>query len=139
METDMTETEATNLSAVRSYITAVESGAMGDALACFFTPDATQVELPNRLNQHGGQSNLATILVRAEQGRKLLKSQRFDVQSETVQGSRVAIEAVWTGVLSVPLGTLVAGTTLRAHFAMFFELRDGRIRSQRNYDCFEPW
>jgi ketosteroid isomerase-like protein len=139
METDMTETEAANLSVVRSYITAVESGATGDALACFFTPDATQIELPNRLNPHGGQSNLATILVRAEQGRKLLKSQRFEVQSETVQGAIVAIEAVWTGTLAIPLGTLAADATLRAHFAMFFELQDGRIRSQRNYDCFEPW
>lgn len=26
-----------------------------------------------------------------------------------------------------------------AHFAMFFEMADGRIRLQRNYDCFEPF
>lgn len=135
----MTEIEETNLSVIRSYLAAVENGATGDALARFFAPDATQVELPNRLNPEGGQSNLASILVRADQGRKLLESQHFAVQSETVQGSRVAIEAVWTGTLAVPLGTLSAGTTLRAHFAMFFDLRDGRIQFQRNYDCFEPW
>lgn len=135
----MTEAEAKNLSVVRSYLAAIERGATGDDLASFFAPDAIQVELPNRLNPQGGQSDLATILARADQGKKLLRSQCFEVKSETVQGDRVALEAVWSGVLAVPLGALAAGATLRAHFAMFFELADGRIRTQRNYDCFEPW
>jgi hypothetical protein len=39
----------------------------------------------------------------------------------------------------VPLGTLAAGAAMTAHFAMFFELSEGRIALQRNYDCFEPW
>lgn len=82
---------------------------------------------------------MSVILARAEQAAKLLMSQRFEVVSEIVQGSRVAVEALWTGTLAVPFGTLAAGAALRAHFAMFFELADGRIRSQRNYDCFEPW
>jgi hypothetical protein len=42
-------------------------------------------------------------------------------------------------VLLVPLATLQAGATMNAHFAMFFEFENGRIRVQRNYDCFEPW
>jgi ketosteroid isomerase-like protein len=32
----------------------------------------------------------------------------------------------------------VAGE-MRAHFAVFIELRDGRIVRQRNYDCLEPF
>jgi len=28
---------------------------------------------------------------------------------------------------------------IRAHSAMFFEFKDSKIVSQRNYDCFEPW
>jgi ketosteroid isomerase-like protein len=28
---------------------------------------------------------------------------------------------------------------MRAHFAVFIELRDGKIAEQRNYDCFEPF
>ena len=31
------------------------------------------------------------------------------------------------------------GASMKAHFAMFFEFREGRIALQRNYDCFEPW
>jgi hypothetical protein len=32
-----------------------------------------------------------------------------------------------------------AGSVMRARFAQFFELRDGKIAKQRNYDCFYPW
>jgi ketosteroid isomerase-like protein len=131
--------EAANASTVREYLGALESGVSGQALARFFTSDARQVELPNRLNPGGGESDLATLLRRSEQGRQLLSEQRFEVTSEVAQGDRVAVEAKWTGTLAVPLGTLQSGTVMKAHFAMFFEFRDGRIRVQRNYDCFEPW
>lgn len=53
--------------------------------------------------------------------------------------SMVAMEAEWTGVLAVELGSLPQGAEMRAHFAMFFDIEDGRIRTQRNHDCFEPW
>lgn len=135
----MRNPEAVNLATVRAYLEALEAGAAGEALARFFAPDARQVELPNRLNPNGGDSDLPTLLRRAEQGRKLLRSQSYQIRSEVAQGSRVAVEALWTGTLAVPLGTLAAGATMTAHFAMFFELSEGRIRVQRNYDCFEPW
>jgi len=131
--------EAANLATIRAYLQALEDGAVGETLARFFTPDARQVELPNRLNPGGGNSDLATLVRRAEQGQKMLRSQRYEVQSEIAQGDRAAVEATWTGILAVPLGSLAAGATMKAHFAMFFELSEGRIRSQRNYDCFEPW
>jgi ketosteroid isomerase-like protein len=51
----------------------------------------------------------------------------------------VAAEAIWTGVLAIRLGTLAEGAEMKAHFAMFFEFREGKIRLQRNYDCFEAW
>jgi hypothetical protein len=37
------------------------------------------------------------------------------------------------------IGQLQPGQEMRAHFAVFLEFRDGRIRRQRNYDCFEPF
>ncbi|HKQ23256.1 MAG TPA: nuclear transport factor 2 family protein [Burkholderiales bacterium] len=135
----MPSVEAANLATVQAYLQALEAGAVGETLAKFFTPDARQVELPNRLNPSGGASDLPTLLQRAEQGQKLLHSQRYEVKSEVAQGHRVAVEATWHGILAVPLGSLAAGATLKAHFAMFFQLSEGRIREQRNYDCFEPW
>ncbi|MBD2100401.1 nuclear transport factor 2 family protein [Leptolyngbya sp. FACHB-261] len=135
----MTDAEESNLALVRSYLAALEAGTVGEDLIQFFTPDAVQVELPNLLNPKGGESDLPTILVRSKQGQKLLSTQRYEIRSEIVQGSRVAVEALWTGTLGLALGELAAGSTMRAYFAVFFEFSYGRIRSQRNYDCFEPW
>ena len=57
--------EQDNLACVRQYLSALEQCATGDALARFFTPDAQQIELPNRLNPNGGSSDLPTLLKRA--------------------------------------------------------------------------
>jgi hypothetical protein len=135
----MTAAEDQNLTTVRTYLHDLQNGATGDALAKFFTADAIQVELPNKLNPTGGRSDLSTILNRAAVGQKLLKSQTYEILSEVAQGQRVAVEAKWSAVLAVPFDSLPIDSTMTAHFAMFFELRDGLICVQRNYDCFEPW
>jgi len=135
----MANLDASNLATIRAYLAAIEAGAVGEDLARFFTPDARQVELPNRLNPSGGVSDLPTLLQRAQEGQRLLRSQSYEIKSEVAQAHRVAIEATWSGILGVPLGSLAAGATMKAHFAVFFELSEGRICLQRNYDCFEPW
>lgn len=135
----MTPEESHHLAFIRDYLKALESAATGDSLARFYAEDALQTEFPNRLNPNGGESDLATLLRRAETVPTLLQSQSYTVHSETARGSLVIIEATWVGVLAVPFGAVTAGTALRAHFAIFFELKDGLIHRQRNYDCFEPW
>jgi ketosteroid isomerase-like protein len=135
----MTLEEQANLDTVRTYLAAIESGEAGTLLPSIFTDDIRQIELPNRLNPSGQQSDLGGMLQRNEQGRKVLRSQHYEILSEVVQGSRVAVEAIWTGILAVSLGTLTPGSEMKAYLAMFFEFRDGRIASQRNYDCFEAW
>jgi hypothetical protein len=52
-------------------------------------------------------------------------------------GNEVIIEAIWTGVLSIPVGKLAVGSEMKAYFAQFFEFKNGKITKQRNYDCFE--
>lgn len=131
--------EEQNRQLVRSYLDALATGAVGDEISKFFTSDAVQIEYPNRLNPNGGRSDLATILLRAEQGQKLMAKQTYEIQSEIANNSKVAIEAIWTGIIAVPVGTLEPGSTMRAHFAIHFEIRDGLIAEQRNYDCFEAW
>lgn len=128
-----------NLALVRAYLEALGAGEAGPSLRRFFTPDAMQVEFPNRLNPGGGRSDLATMLERSIQGKQLLHSQEYRVVTAIARGDRVAVEAEWTGTLAVPAAGLPAGGTMRAHFAMFFECAEGKIHRQRNYDCFEPW
>jgi ketosteroid isomerase-like protein len=135
----MNKLESAHVQLVREYIDALQSGSPSDALRRFFTPDVLQVDLPNRFNPNGNESNLEALLQRVEQARKLTRDQRYKMQSCVEQDHRIAVEALWSGTLNSPLGTIVAGTTLRGHFAMFFEMQDGKIFRQRNYDCFEPW
>jgi len=135
----MTNAEDKNIDLIRTYLNALQNGEAGDALRRFFTDDVRQVEMPNRLNSRGQESNLEHILQRSQQGLKVLERQQYEIVSEIGQGDRVAVEARWTGVLAIALGTLAAGTEMKASSAIFFHFRDGRIALQRNYDCFDPW
>lgn len=131
--------ESAHAQLIRDYLEAVTAGATGAQLARFYTPDAEQVEQPNRLNPAGGRSDLATLLARAGKGKQLLSSQRYDIVSLVAERQRVATEVQWSGTLAMPVGNLAAGAQMRAHIAMFFEMKDGLIHRQRNYDCFEPF
>jgi ketosteroid isomerase-like protein len=135
----MTSIESGNIDLVRTYLKALQSGEAGDSLRKFFTDDVRQIEMPNQLNKNGQESGLEHILERSRKGQMLLQRQRYEIVSELAQGDRVAVEARWTGVLAVSLGTMAPGTEMKASFAMFFRFSNGRISVQRNYDCFDPW
>jgi ketosteroid isomerase-like protein len=131
--------ELTNLDAARQYLAAIERGETSDALALFFAPDVVQEELPNRVVPDGKKRKLPAILEAAERGQKALTSQRFEIRSAIAAGDRVILEVLWVGTLAIAFGTIPAGGEMRAHSAIFLEFRSGKIATQRNYDCFEPW
>jgi ketosteroid isomerase-like protein len=134
--------ETDNLALVRRFLDTVDKGTRGelaiDAFVDFYHPDVVQIEHPNRFNPKGATRDRAALHANAGAGRTLMQSQRYEITSAIAQGDHVAVEARWTGVLAIALGPLPAGHELRAHLGMFFELRDGKIWRQRNYDCFEP-
>jgi len=127
------------LELTRRYFAALEAGATGDALAAFYAPEAVQEEFPNRLLPHGARRDLDAILKAAERGRQVMASQRYEILRAVADGDQVAVEFRWAGTLAVPVGPLAVGAEMRGRFALFVEFRDGRIVSQRNYDCFDPW
>ena len=131
--------ELNNLDNARQYLAAIQRGATGDALAQFFAPDVVQEEFPNRVVPNGKRRNLAAMLEGAERGQQVMSAQRFDIRTAIATGDRVILEALWTGTLAIPFGTIPVGGEMRAYTAMFLEFRDGKIVAQRNYDCFEPW
>lgn len=137
----MAEAEA-NLALVRRFLDAVDRGTRDelptDAFAAYLHPEIEQRELPNKFAPTGAVRDLAALRKNAGAGRRLMASQRYEITSAVARGDTVALEGRWTGVLAVALGELPAGHVVRAHLAMFFELKDGRIWRQRNYDCFDP-
>ncbi|HKQ12547.1 MAG TPA: nuclear transport factor 2 family protein [Steroidobacteraceae bacterium] len=105
----------------------------------FFADDVVQIEFPNRLVPNGATRDLAALRDTAERGRKVMTAQRFEVVNAIASGEQVAVEAIWTGTLAAPLGSIPAGGQMRARFAIFLTYRDGKIVRQHNYDCFDPW
>jgi ketosteroid isomerase-like protein len=105
----------------------------------FCADDVVQIEFPNRLVPNGATRDLAALRDAAERGRKVMTAQRFEVVNAIASGEQVAVEAMWTGTLAVPLGSIPAGGEMRARFAIFLTYRDGKIVRQHNYDCFDPW
>ncbi|HEX8617703.1 MAG TPA: nuclear transport factor 2 family protein [Thermoanaerobaculia bacterium] len=128
-----------NLEVIRRYLQAIERGAPFEEIAEYFTPDVVQREFPNRLVPDGATRDLEQLRQAAARGKDVVVSQRYEVRSALAVGGRVAIEATWIGVLAVPFGSVPAGGALTAEFGVFFRLRSGRIVSQHNYDCFNPW
>ena len=128
-----------NLELARRYLAAIEAGAIGDELAKFFSPDVEQIEFPNRLVPTGAHRDLAALLDGAIKGQKILSAQRYQVEREYADGDTVVLEAIWVGTLSINLGSIPAGGDMRAHFCVVLEIENGRIRKQRNYDCFDAF
>jgi ketosteroid isomerase-like protein len=135
----MTMTTTDNLAIARKYLEALESGAEGGALAEFFTEDVVQEEFPNRLSPIGAHRDLQGLLDAARRGKKILRAQKFEIRNAVSEGDTVALEVLWSGLLAVPVDTLLADTEMRAHFSVWLEFKDGKIRRQHNYDCFDPW
>ena len=134
----MSDSQA-NLATVRRYLKALEEGETGPALAGFFTDDVVQIEHPNRLKPNGDRRDRTALKRDAGTGARILARQHYDVVTALVECDRVAIEVRWEGEMAIDAGPLKAGTTLVVHSAMFFTFRDGRIASQRNFDCVEPF
>jgi ketosteroid isomerase-like protein len=124
---------------VREYLRAIENGAIGEALARYYTSDVIQEEFPNRLVPNGATRDLSAILQGAERGQQVLRKQEYVIHDMISSGSRVAVEVTWIGTLAIALGSVAPGGELKARFCMVLELESGRIRRQRNYDCFEPF
>lgn len=131
--------EDPNLAMVRRYLKAIEDGATGAVLAEFFTDDVVQIEHPNRLKPNGDRRDRSALARDSVKGQEILQRQSYVITGAVAEADRVAVEVRWEGVVAVPMGELAAGGTMVVHSAMFFTFRGGRIASQHNFDCVEPF
>jgi ketosteroid isomerase-like protein len=127
-----------NIQKVKLYLKSIEDGDFAP-IAELFAPGSVMEQLPNRIYPNGLRSPFSRFAEAFEKGRKLLSSQTYEIKHHVVNGDDVVVEVLWIGKLAIAFGSLSAGSEMRAHSAMFFKFQDGRIVSQRNYDCFEPW
>jgi hypothetical protein len=123
----------------KDYLRAIEDRVSFDELSRFYTPDCVQEEFPNRLVPNGARRTLNDLRAAAERGSRAVESQRYEVLRTVAQDSTLALEVRWSAKLLVPFGSLTAGSTMTARFAMFLEFRGDRIARQHNYDCFDPF
>ncbi|HEY9229856.1 MAG TPA: nuclear transport factor 2 family protein [Gemmatimonadaceae bacterium] len=135
----MTSAEQANLDRAIAWVRAIESGATGETLSEFVTPDVIHEDMPNRVFPNGMRYDLAGMRAGAERGKSIMRRQTYDIVSAIASGNSVAMQLDWSAELAIPLGMLKAGDEMRAHVAIFIEFRDGRICRQRDYGCYEPF
>jgi ketosteroid isomerase-like protein len=131
--------ERANLERARQYLAAIERDDPRESPLAFLAPDVVQIEYPNQFVPSGAQRDLAAIADAADRGRRVLRAQRYSVQTALANGDDVALEVSWFGTLAVAIGALAAGDEMRANFSVFLTFRDGLITRQRNFDCFQPF
>lgn len=131
--------ESLNCSRVRKYLEAVSTMAPWESVSGFFAPDIVAQEFPNRISLSGRISRWDEIRAGYERGRKIMLSQSYDVKHIVDSGDEIAVELEWSGTLAVPIMNLPSGYEMKASVAMFLTLREGKIISQRNYDCYPPF
>jgi hypothetical protein len=133
-----TETEAKNLATARRYIQLVEDFSQPEAFQDILHPDIRLEEYPNLLMKNGSRRDYATMAAGAQQGRKILSANRYEIRNAFAAGDWVTLEIVWTGTLAIALGTMPAGGELKAYIATLLKFKDGLIIEQHQYDCYEP-
>jgi ketosteroid isomerase-like protein len=130
---------SSNATRTRQYLQAVAALESYEAVAEFCSPEMVFHEFPNRIAPEGRTRDAKELREGFAKGKQLLKSQTYDVKRIVEAGDDVAVEVEWTGTLSIPVMNLPAGSVMKAFVAMFLTFRDGKIVSQRNYDCYPPF
>lgn len=111
-----------------AYLRTIESHDL-DAVAALLADDVEVIEHPNKLNPAGARYDKAALRAAGERGAAILASERYDVRGLIVEGDRASVQTTWTGVLR-------SGETMTAQICSVFEVKDGKIWRQEQYDCF---
>jgi ketosteroid isomerase-like protein len=129
-----------NLATVHGYLGAVSDPRETiESLGRFLHAEIIQEEFPNEVAPRGIRRDLAALGTAHARGAQVITNQRYDIRRSVAQGDHVVVELEWSGTLQVAYGRRPAGSVMRAHIAAVFQLREGRIVAQRNYDCYRPW
>jgi ketosteroid isomerase-like protein len=135
MKSDLSDNEKI----VVEFLKMVEERQSSNELEKFYHSEIEQIEFPNAIVKNSVYRNLQDLKDGAERGSKILSREEYEIHNLFSFENVVILEATWKGTLSVAVGNIPTGGKMTAHFAQFFEFKDGTIYRQRNYDCFEPF
>ncbi|MFT3696779.1 MAG: nuclear transport factor 2 family protein [Kofleriaceae bacterium] len=127
----------TNADRTRAFLKSLET--RDDTSLGYYAEDVVQREFPNLFVKAGATRDLAGLKKAKAAGLGSVRDEHYEVVTLIEQGDTVAVEALWSATLNIGFGALKPGDVMRAYLGMFITWRDGRIVSQRNYDCFEPF
>ena len=130
--------EHDRLKAARGLLQAIERGDRA-ALLDAYAEIAAQIEHPIRLKPKGDRRAPAKMAEDLARGKKMLRSERYDVLQATVAGEHVALQVKWTGVVDVQVGSLQPGDSMVCESGIFLRFQGDKIIEQHNYDCFEDF
>jgi ketosteroid isomerase-like protein len=130
--------EERNVATVRAYISAIERFDV-EAASALLHDEIVQTEYPNKLYARGQVRGREALLRDLPKGRAVLRSQAYPIETIVASGDKVVVETRWEGVLNVPLGRLQPGDSMVAHLCIVFTLTNGKIVTQKNYDCYEDF
>jgi ketosteroid isomerase-like protein len=134
-----TETTTTpNVEIVERFLASFDHRWPGEEeLRELLTEDVCFVERPNLVNPSGSTRDAAAMRSGLEAGRTLLAWQAYRVLGHVAAGDTVVIRLRWAGELAVDAGPWPAGTHLAAWCVAHYRLREGRIASIEQHDCYE--
>ena len=125
---------------IRTYLHLIETFQTDPALfEGVLHADFVQTELPNALNRAGQTSDRADLFRRMGLGMAMLTAQHYEVCTAFERGNPAVAEGLRTVSLANAAAPWQKGQSLTAHFCMVFDLANGLIVRQRNYDCFEAF
>ena len=130
--------EDDRLKAAKALLRAIEQGDRA-ALLEAYAENAVQIEHPNRLKPKGDRRSRAKMAEDLGRGKKLLRSERYEVVEAVVMGDLVALQVKWPGAVDVAVGALQPGDSMICESGIFLRFQTDKIVEQHNHDCFEDF
>ena len=124
---------------VRAYLDALFADPPDETrIARLLDDDVEIIEHPNAIARSGNRRDRAGALEGVRAGRAMMAWQSLEDVRYLTADETVVVRAVWRGALAQAVGGMPAQGRITADVAMFFQLRNGRILRQENYDCYQP-
>ena len=96
-------------------------------------------EMPNLLNKNGQIRNLEMSLEGVKKAKMILAEQKYEIVGVIEKDNKINVEKIWTGKMSMDIGSLKKDQELKAYICAVVEFKDGKIYRHRSYDCYEPF